>query len=89
MPFQASDISRLYANVKQIKFQNADIRAYLTQANLAQKENQLERAFELWTQSINMLLQIRGTMTEDVADCITAIASVQHKFGDSLQAIEL
>ena len=28
-------------------------------------------------------------MTEEVADCITAIAGVQHKFGDSLQAIEL
>ena len=76
MPFQASDIGKLYPNVKQIKFQNADVRAYLTQANLAQKENHLDRAFELWSQAINMLLQVMGAMTEEVADCITAIAGV-------------
>ena len=52
------------------------MRAYLTQANLAQKENQLDRAFELWSQAINMLLQVMGAMTEEVADCITAIAGV-------------
>ena len=56
MPFQVSDIGKLYPNVKQIKYENPDVRALLAQANLAQKENQLDRAFELWSQAINMLL---------------------------------
>ena len=36
-----------------------------------------------------MLLQITGAMNEEVAKCITNIASIQFKFGDFLQAIEL
>lgn len=36
-----------------------------------------------------MLLQITGAMNEEVARCITNIASIQFKFGDFLQAIEL
>jgi len=36
-----------------------------------------------------MLLQVTGAMNEEVATCITNIASIQFKFGDFLQAIEL
>jgi len=56
---------------------------------MAHKENALDKAFELYSQAINMLLQISGAMNEEVASCITNIASIQFKFGDFLQAIEL
>jgi len=36
-----------------------------------------------------MQLQISGAMNEEVANCITAIAGLQFKFGDHLQSIEL
>jgi len=36
-----------------------------------------------------MLLQVTGATNEEVATCITNIASIQFKFGDFLQAIEL
>lgn len=65
------------------------MRACLAQAAMAHKENQLERAFELYSQGINMLLQITGSMNEEVASCITNIAGIQFKLGDFLAAIEL
>jgi len=43
----------------------------------------------LYSQAINIILQIYGPMNKDVAMCISQIASVQFKFGDFLQAIEL
>ena len=36
-----------------------------------------------------MMLQVTGAMNEEVASSITSIASIQFKFGDFLQAIEL
>lgn len=35
------------------------------------------------------MLQITGAMNEEVASSISSIASIQFKFGDFLQAIEL
>ena len=61
----------------------------MSQANQAQKEGQLEKAFEIYSQVISVLLQVQGPMNEDVAQCISHIASIQFKFGDFLQAIEL
>lgn len=49
----------------------------------------MDRAFELFSQANNLLLQISGPMSEDVATCIVQIAAIQFKFGDFLQAIEL
>ncbi len=48
-----------------------------------------EKAFEFYSQCINSLLQITGPMSKDVASCISKLASIQFKFGDFLQAIEL
>ena len=76
LPFQSKDISKLYANVKQIKYQNSDVRSCINQANQAYKENNLDRAFEFYSQAINMLLQITGAMNEEVASCISNIASI-------------
>lgn len=49
----------------------------------------MDKAFEFYSQANNLLLQISGPMTEDVATCIIQIAAIQFKFGDFLQAIEL
>jgi len=49
----------------------------------------MDKAFDLFSQANNLLLQVTGPMTEEVATCITQIASIQFKFGDFLQAIEL
>lgn len=89
MPFQSKDIGKLFPNVKQIKSQNQDVRSWVAQGNQAMKENVPDRAFELYSQSINMLLQISGTMSEEVANCISKLSAIQHQFGDYLQAIEL
>lgn len=89
LPFQAKDIGKMLPNVKQLRQRNSDVRSCLAQANQAQKENHLDRAFELYSQAINMLLQITGAMNEDLAGCISSIAGIQFKFGDYLQAIEL
>jgi len=43
----------------------------MSQANLAYKENAMDRAFELYSQTINIILQISGPMNKDVATCIT------------------
>jgi len=45
-------------------------------ANQALKENLLEKAFDLFSQANNLLLQVSGPMTEEVATCITQIASI-------------
>ena len=89
LPFQARHIGKLFANVKQIKQDPTDVKACLSQASQFHKEGQLDRAFELYSQGINMQLQVQGAMTEEVATSIAAIASIQCKFGDFLQAIEL
>lgn len=65
------------------------MRSWIAQANQAYADNQFDRAYELYTQAINMLLQITGTMNQEVAYCISRIAGIQHHFGDILQAIEL
>jgi hypothetical protein len=49
----------------------------------------LERGFDLYGQTINILLQITGAMNNDVASCISKMANIQYKLGDYLQAIEL
>ena len=76
LPFQTTDIASLFSNVKQIKRTNVDIRNMMSQANQAQKEGQLEKAFEIYSQVISVLLQVQGPMNEDVAQCISHIASI-------------
>lgn len=70
-------------------FSNVDVKSLLGQASQALKEQKIDRAFELYSQANNLLLQIGGPMTEEVATCIIQIAAIQFKFGDFLQAIEL
>lgn len=65
------------------------MRQLLASAKQAYKDGAFERAFELYSQCINALLQITGPMNKDVAACIGKLASIQFKFGDFLQAIEL
>ena len=89
LPFQATDVLKLFSVVKQLKVQNQDTRSLLSQANQAYKEQNMEKAFELYSQAINLLLQITGPMNKDLATCISKIASIQFKTGDLLQALEL
>lgn len=89
LPFQADDVLRMFPVLKQLHFKNQDVKNLLGQASQALKEQHMDRAFELYSQANNLLLQISGPMTEEVATCITQIASIQFKFGDFLQAIEL
>jgi len=75
--------------LKKLIFKNQDVKNLMSQANQAIKEQQMDKAFELYSQANNLLLQISGPMSEEVATCITQIASIQFKFGDFMQAIEL
>jgi len=56
---------------------------------MALMEQQWEKAFDLYSQTINVNLQISGPMNADVAGCISKMANIQYKLGDYLQAIEL
>jgi hypothetical protein len=56
----------------------------LSAAKSAFKEGMFEKAFELYSSSINSLLQITGPMHRDVATSIGKLASIQFKFGDFL-----
>lgn len=70
LPFQANDITSMYPVVKGILMQNTDVKQVIAQANIAFKEQMLEKAFELYSQAVNILLQIYGPMDKEVAQCI-------------------
>lgn len=89
LPFQPDDVQKMYPVLKQLQFKNQDVKNLLAQAGQALKEQQMDRAHELYSQANNLLLQISGPISEEVSTCITQIASIQFKFGDFLQAIEL
>ena len=76
MPFQGADVAKLYPVIKTLEFKNSDVRGLLVQANQALKEQALDKAFDLFSQANNLLLQVTGPMTEEVATCITQIASI-------------
>lgn len=76
LPFQANDITSLYPVVKGIGMQNTDVKQVIAQANMAFKEHMLEKAFELYSQAVNILLQIYGPMDKEVAQCICQIAAI-------------
>ena len=61
----------------------------MQEAKSAHNQEQYERAFDLYSQTINVLLQITGAINSDVASCISKMANIQYKLGDYLQAIEL
>lgn len=89
LPFQAEDVVKIFPVTKQLSFKNNDVRGLISQANGALREQQLDKAFDLYSQANNLLLQISAVMNDDVATCISQIASIQFKLGDFLQAIEL
>ena len=89
LPFAAGDFAEIFPVVKHLELQNNDVRQLLASAKQAYKDGAFERAFELYSQCINALLQITGPMNKEVAACIAKLASIQFKFGYFLQAIEL
>ena len=89
LPFHLTDVVELYPVYKHLDLQNSDVRQLLQTAKQVQKEGFFERAFELYSQCVNALLQVGGPMNKEVAACIAKLASIQFKFGDFLQAIEL
>ena len=71
LPFQAADIEGLYPVVKSLHQTSNDVRSVVVQANIAMKEQALDRAFELYSQAISVLLQITGPMEREVATYIS------------------
>ena len=77
LPFQAEDIVELFPTLKTLDIQNQDVRSGLQSAKQAMKDGYLEKAFELYSQCINSLLQISGSpMNVDVANAISKLASI-------------
>ena len=89
LPFHASDFAEVFPVIKHLELQNNDVRSLMASAKQAYKEGAFERAFDLYSQCINALLQVTGPMNKEVAACIGKLASIQFKFGDFLQAIDL
>ena len=89
LPFQPSDIHDFHPILKNLNLQNKDAVNFMHEARTAQAEGQLDKAFDCYSQTINVLLQIIGPMHHEVAACISKMANIQYKFGDFLQAIEL
>ena len=52
------------------------MRQLLSQAKKAYKDGYFEKAFDLFSQCINSLLQISGPMNKDVATCLAKLASI-------------
>jgi hypothetical protein len=84
LPFQANDIYELSPVLKHLDLQNTDTRSLLAQSKQAYKDGAFERAFDLYSQCINALLQVTGPMNKEVAASIAKLASIQFKFGDFL-----
>lgn len=76
LPFQIGDVVELFPVLKHLDLQNNDVRSMLQSAKAAYKDNYYEKAFELYSQCINSLLQITGPMNKDVAACISKLASI-------------
>ena len=89
LPFQPSDIGDFFPILKPLYVNNKDVKALMTEAKQASSENQMDKAFDFYSQTINILLQITGPMNTEIASCISKMANIQHKQGDYLQAIEL
>jgi len=56
----------------------------MQEAIAASNELQYEKAFDLYNQIVNLLLQVTGAMNPEVASCITKMANIQYKMGDFL-----
>lgn len=89
LPFQAGDIADFFPILKTLQVQNKDVQNLMQEAKSALNENMLDRAFDFYSQTINVHLQITGPMNQEVAACISKMANIQYKLGDYLQAIEL
>lgn len=70
--------------MKHLDISNRDAVMLMNQAREAQAGGHLEAAFDFYSQTINVLLQINGPMHQDVASCISKMANIQFKFGDYL-----
>jgi hypothetical protein len=49
LPFNHEDVLRLFPVTKQLHFSNLDVKSLLAQASQALKEQQMDRAFELYS----------------------------------------
>jgi protein TIF31 len=76
LPFQTSDIVEIYPVIKHLELQNNDVRQMILQAKQTYKDGMFEKAFELYSASINSLMQITGPMNKEVASCIAKLASI-------------
>jgi hypothetical protein len=66
----------MFPVVKKLERPNTDSKNIIVQASQAYKTEQLERAFELFTQAINLSLQLTGPMNEQIATCLGNIANL-------------
>lgn len=89
LPFTSQHIADFFPVLKQLSYMNKTAQTLVQEGKNVAAEGQLEKAFELYSQGTNYLLQVTGAMTSEVAAVITKMANVQYKFRDCLQAIEL
>lgn len=89
LPFKEEHVADFFPTVKQMDYTNKSASQVIQEAKQATAENQLERAYEIYSQGVNLLLSVSGAMFYEVAQCISKMANIQYKFRDCLQAIEL
>jgi len=76
LPFKQGDVSDFNPIVKHLNLGNKDASICMQQARQAQSEGHLETAFDLFSQAVNIMLQVIGPMHPDVAQCIAKMANI-------------
>ena len=56
LPFQAQDIADFFPILKHLQINNKDVTSLMQEAKTAQNDGQLEKAFDLFSQAINVML---------------------------------
>lgn len=76
LPFQKTIIADFNPIVKHLNYKNQDAVTMMQEAIAASNEQQYEKAFDLYNQIVNLLLQVTGAMNPEVASCITKMANI-------------
>jgi len=59
-----------------LNYKNQDAVTMMQEAIVASNDLQYEKAFDLYNQIVNLLLQVTGAMNPEVASCITKMANI-------------
>ena len=69
-------ISDFFPVLKHLNYTNKDAQFLIQEAKNAINEGLLEKAYELYSQSVNLMLQVTGSMNVEVASSITKMANI-------------